>query len=151
MGPSQSCRSQATISSQMENSWWSRQPDTVYCWCLVQHLPLHWTHFGLENHFFGGEASLLLQVFSKAILRPLSETIEDNLQQVSSPDKHNQKLVNEKQEVPHHNWSLRDVLGAWWAFYGPMQIECRWRLKDCLSREIDKKRGMETWRVLTSI
>jgi len=50
----------------------TRQPDTIHWWCLVQLLPLHWAHSGLENQFLCGEASLLLQVFSEAILRPLS-------------------------------------------------------------------------------
>ena len=50
----------------------TRQPDTIHWWCLVQLLPLHWAHSGLENQFLCGEASLLLQVFSEAILIPQS-------------------------------------------------------------------------------
>ena len=50
----------------------TRQPDTIHWWCLVQLLPLHWALSGLEIQFLCGEASLLLQVFSEAILRPLS-------------------------------------------------------------------------------
>jgi len=42
----------------------------------------------------------------------------------------------------HHNWSLKDVLGAWWAPYGPMQIEYRWLHKDCLNRERDESQSV---------
>ena len=56
----------------MESYLRTRHPDTIHWWCLVQLLPLHWAHSGLEILFVCGEASLLLQVFSEAILIPQS-------------------------------------------------------------------------------
>jgi len=51
---------------------WHDPLSGFHWWCLVQLLPLHWAHSGLEIQFVCGEASLLLQVFSEAILIPQS-------------------------------------------------------------------------------
>jgi hypothetical protein len=66
------------------------------------------------------------------ILGPLRTFRSKSVQLTSSTT---WNLPMKSKRYPHHNWSLKDVLGAWWAPYGPMQIECRWLHKDCLNRE----------------